>query len=348
VPYGCYMKSKLSQLKRPASGSLILFSSAFLFAIAGWSAESGQDLAPQIFEVMSHAPGVQAGFRVAHAKGLVCSGTFTPSADAKSISRATHFSGPAVPVTVRFSDGAGDPTIPDNASDASPHGMAIRFTPPGTRGTDIVAISHNGFIVGTGEDFLALLKAHVATDPTKPHPWPIEAFVGSHPHTLKFVQDLSSIPASFATESYYGSNALTFINGDRAKQVGRYQIITVAGLQNLAPADAKIQAPSYLFGELKARLTQGTVQFRLVLQLAAPGDQTNDGSVVWPDDHKIVDLGVITISSVVPDNAAAEQNLAFDPTGLTDGIELSDDPLPTLRSPVYAMSVARRRSCPRE
>jgi catalase len=90
------------------------------------------------------------------------------------------------------------------------------------------------------------------------------------------------------------------------------------------------------------------VQFRLVLQLAAPGDQTNDGSVVWPDDHKIVDLGVITISSVVPDNAAAEQKLAFDPTVLTDGIELSDDPLPTLRSPVYAMSVARRRSCPRE
>jgi len=32
------------------------------------------------------------------------------------------------------------------------------------------------------------------------------------------------------------------------------------------------------------------------------------------------------------DSAAAEKALVFDPTRLTDGIELSDDPLPALRS----------------
>src|SRR5271154_249061 len=123
-----------SQLKRPANAALTIVSSASLFAFAGWCAESSPDLGQRIFDIMVHAPGVQAGYRVAHAKGLVATGTFTPSPEAKNISRAAHFSGPAVPVTVRFSDGAGDPTIPDNAGDASPHGMAIRFTPPGTRG----------------------------------------------------------------------------------------------------------------------------------------------------------------------------------------------------------------------
>jgi catalase len=65
--------------------------------------------------------------------------------------------------------------------------------------------------------------------------------------------------------------------------------------------------------------------------------------VVWPDDRKKVELGVIAITSVVADSAAAERDLAFDPTRLTDGIELSDDPLPALRSRVYVYSVAGRR-----
>jgi catalase len=65
--------------------------------------------------------------------------------------------------------------------------------------------------------------------------------------------------------------------------------------------------------------------------------------VVWPDDRRKVELGVITITSIVPDSAAAERALAFDPTRLIDGIELSDDPLPMLRSRVYAYSVAGRR-----
>ena len=66
--------------------------------------------------------------------------------------------------------------------------------------TDIVALSHNGFVVGTGEDFLALQKAAVATDPSKPHPWPIEAFLGAHPLALKFVQESQVIPASYGTQ----------------------------------------------------------------------------------------------------------------------------------------------------
>jgi catalase len=78
--------------------------------------------------------------------------------------------------------------------------------------------------------------------------------------------------------------------------------------------------------------------------LADPADPTDDGSAVWPESRKKVELGVISITSLVADNAAAENELAFDPTRLTDGIELSDDPLPMLRSRVYAISVASRRS----
>ncbi len=232
--------------------------------------------------------------------------------------------------------------VADNSSDAAPRGMAIRFG--SGRGTDIMAISHNGFIVGTGEDFLALQKAIAATDSSKPRPWPIETFLAIHPRALKFVQELNQVPVSFAAESFYSNNALIFINSKHEKQAGRYQIIPLDGSHYLDEAAVKVMPPNFLGEELRTRLAKAPVRFRLLLQLADPGDQTSDGSVVWPDERKKVDLGIITISSVVPDSGAAERQLAFDPTRLVDGIELSDDPLPALRSRVYAYSVAGRRS----
>ena len=72
--------------------------------------------------------------------------------------------------------------------------------------------------------------------------------------------------------------------------------------------------------------------FHLKAQLAAPGDQTKDGSKPWPDDRKVVDLGVLTIDKAVPDSLDAQKKLLFLPTSLTDGIEESDDPVIDTRS----------------
>ena len=317
------------------------FAGLFVLVAQAGQPQPSPDLVRQIAELMSQGPSGQAHQRYIHAKGIVCQGTFQASPEASSISRAAHFSGGSVPVTVRFSDGAPDVAVADSSPDASPRGMAIRF---GTgRGTDIMALSHNGFLVGNGEDFLALLKAQAATDPSKPHPWPIEEFLGRHPSALKFVQDPKPVPVSFMTESFYGNNAFVFVNSRGQRQTGRYQIVPVGGPQYLDDTAAKAKPHSFLSAELGPRLAQAPAKFRLLLQLAAPGDQTNDGSVVWPDDRRKIELGIITIASVVPDSAAAEQELAFDPTRLVDGIELSDDPLPALRSRVYIYSVAGRR-----
>ncbi len=312
-----------------------------LLAGAGLPGQS-PDLSQQIAEIMSQGPSGKAHQRFIHAKGIVCEGTFQAKPAAAGISRAAHLQGSAVPVTVRFSDGAPDISVADNSPDASPRGMAIRFEIG--KGTDIMAISHNGFVVGTGEDFLALEKAIAATDQSKPHPWPIEAFLGSRPAALKFVQDPKPVPVSFVTESFYANNAFVFVNSKGQKQAGRYQIIPADGAQYLNDAEAKAKPANFLRDELAPRLAQAPAKFRLVLQLAKTGDQTNDSSVVWPGNRDKVELGTITITSVVPDTTAAERKLAFDPTRLIDGIELSDDPLPALRSRVYVYSVAGRRA----
>jgi catalase len=207
-----------------------------------------------------------------------------------------------------------------------------------------VAFSHNGFPVGTGEDFLALQKAILATDPTKPHPWPVEVFLSTRPRALKFVQDPKPTPVSFATEAFFGTNAWVFVNHKGVTQPGRYQILPVAGQHYVSDAEGKAQTPNFLIEELKTRLAQESVTFRLLLQVPNPGDATNDASIVWPDDRKTIDMGTMTITTVDPNSDAAEKALAFDPTRLTNGIDLSDDPLPALRSTVYKLSRIHRQA----
>ena len=313
-----------------------------LLAVSAWAA-SDPDLAHQILATMLRVPSNQAGHRTVHAKGIVCQGMFTPTRAAAKLSQAAHFQGATTPVIVRLSDGPPDPFIPDNSPNAGPRGMALRFTLPDGTSTDIVALSHNGFVVGTGEEFLALQQAVVATDPNQPHPWPVEAFLGTHPRALKFVQDNQVVPASFAHVAFFSNNAFVFVNRKGVKQVGRYQILPVAGRQDLSEAEAKTKSPNFLIEDLKTRLSQAPIKFRLVVQLPQAGDATNDASLVWPDDRQTIEVGTIRVTAAMADSEAAEKSLAFDPTKLTEGLELSDDPLPALRSRVYALAVQRRR-----
>jgi hypothetical protein len=85
----------------------------------------------------------------------------------------------------------------------------------------------------------------------------------------------------------------------------------------------------------------------LVVQLANAGDPTNDASLVWPDDRRGIEIGTISAISVVADSDTARKALVFFPTAITDGIELSDDPLPALeRVPMQCRSrVASRNPC---
>jgi len=285
--------------------------------------------------------GPHAGFRANHAKGVLATGSFRPSAEAASISKAPHFK-ETVPVTVRFSTGTGLPVIPDANPKSRPYGMAIRFTLPKGGFTDFVGISYNGFPVSTPEDFLGLLNAVATIGKSTESPAPIEKFLGSHPAALAFVQAPKPAPVSFGSQSYFGVNAFEFTNANGASRFGRYRIIPVGGNEFISEEDAAKRSPNYLMDELPARLAQGEVKFKILLQLAEKGDVTNDGSVVWPNERAIIELGTLTLSQPVADGKQAEKALAFNPLILPDGIAPSADPVLLARPLVYAISVGRR------
>jgi catalase len=293
----------------------------------------------QIVDLANKVDGVHPGFRAFHAKGIVVEGHFKASVAAARLSSAMLFNGSSIPVVARFSDGSGMPTVPDG-SPAMPRGIAIKYHLPDGHDTDMVTNSFKFFPVGTGEDFRDLLQAIVASPADAPKPTKLEQFFASHPNAPKAIGSLP-IPDSFADEEYHGIDAFIFVNTDGQRQAVRY-VITPKKLVHLTPEEAAKRSPNYLFDDLVRRISQKPLVFHLKAQLAEPGDQTKDASQPWPDDRKLVDLGVLTLTKVVPDSAEVERKLLFVPTNLTPGIELSDDPLPSIRAAAYGVSFSRR------
>ncbi len=298
------------------------------------------DLLAQFHKIFGPHPG----FRPAHAKGLMLHGAFTPASGATSLTKAPHITRELTPVTVRFSNSTGLPAIPDNAPDANPRGLAIRFNLAEHVHTDIVSHSTDGFPTRDGAEFLEFLKAAGASGPEVPSPKPIETFLGSHPSALKFVQTPKPFPSSLARETYFGVTAFRFTNAQGESFYGRYRIVPEAGNDYLGDDAVARLRPDYHYEELEHRVKQGPIRFRVFVQVAAPGDVTDDATIHWPEDRKLVELGTIELNSVLPESLAEQKKIIFDPIPRVDGIEPSADPLLELRAAIYLLSGRERRS----
>lgn len=301
-----------------------------------------QEVSPEAtVDALNGVFGVHKGARAVHAKGTVLTGTFTASPDAAQLSIAPHLQpGTKTPITVRFSNFAGIPTIADNDGLASPRGMAIKFKLPDGSDTDIVAHSFNGFPTATTAEFRDLLIALGTSKPDTPKPTPLDKFLANHPIAKTFLTAPKPNPESYATLPYFGVNAFKFTNKDGKATFVRYQIQPIAGEHYLSDTEAKAASASYLSDEIKKRVKSGPIAFRLVAQIADSSDKVDDPSVAWPADRKTVTLGTISITADAG-NDAANQKLVFMPNALPSGIEAAD-PMIADRGAAYAVSFARR------
>ena len=301
-------------------------------------------LANDLLQQFDQLFGLHPGFRAAHAKGLMLTGTFKPSADAQSLTRAPHVVRTSTPVTARFSNSTGLPQIPDNVPDANPRGMAIRFNLAEHVHTDIVSHSTNGFPTRDGREFLEFLRAVAASGPDVPSPKPVEQFLGSHPAALRFVQAPKSFPSSLARETYFAVTAYGFTNAVGQTKFGRYRIVPALGNDHLSEQQVAGLSPNYHYDELAERVAKEPVRFAIVVQLAGAGDVVDDATVQWPENRKTVELGTVELTEVAPDSMAQQKVIIFDPIPRVDGIEPSADPLLELRAAIYLLSGRRRRA----
>lgn len=304
-------------------------------------------LAKQLLEAITAQFGPHAGFRPAHAKGLICSGVFTPSLEARRLTRAPHANRPFTPVTVRYSDSTGLPAIPDNdPARSGPRGMAIRFHLGEHDHTDIVAHSTNGFPVRTAEEFLELTHAAIAFGAGQPEA--LGSFLSVHPNAKRFIETPKPIPTSFVREAFFAVTSFKFTNADGASRHGRFRIRPAAGTEYLSNEAAAAKSNDFLFEEIGQRLTREPAKLGIFVQMAGPGDDVEDATVSWPESRMEIPFGTVSLIARVDEQIPERRGIIFDPLPRVDGIDSSGDPLTEVRADVYLLSGRRRRAASRE
>ena len=78
------------------------------------------------------------------------------------------------------------------------------------------------------------------------------------------------------------------------------------------------------------------------VQIAEPGDPTDDPSAAWPKRRRRVTVGTLKVTGLDTEREHGGDVLVFDPSRVTDGIECSDDPVLRFRPAAYSESVRHR------
>ncbi|KAH7367117.1 catalase-like domain-containing protein [Plectosphaerella cucumerina] len=340
-------------------------------AQASSQAPCNDKLPKELVDAMQALFGKHPGFRTTHAKGLLVEGTFTPSAEAKTLSIAPHFCNPSTPVIARFSVGGGFPVIRDTDNQATPKGLVIRFQISEDIHTDLVAHTFDGFATRNGEDFLtflrllgavgkadaALKKAKEENKDTTEEQAALDqarksfgAFLETHPPAKAFFTSVKPNPHDYGTIVYYQPNTHILTNAEGKETNVRYRLIPQDGVHLYDSSVIDRIAESYLEIDLLQRFPIRPIVFTIKAHIADPEDVLDDATVPYKSTT-FVDVGRLEINKVSDDNDNKQQQIAFSPTpekGGVQGIRASNDPLIQTRRGVYGISAGQRRNEERE
>lgn len=281
--------------------------------------------------------------RPSHPKGTCATGHFVATPEGARYSTAPVFNGQRVEALIRFAVAGANPQASDTAR--STRGLSIRFTTASGEEWDMANISAPIFGAPTPQALVEGLLAR-APDPAtgQPNPERVAAFVAANPATTFQGRWLAANnpPASWATTPYWGVNAFRFRGADGEVRHVRWVFEPRAGVQRLSEEQMRTLPGNFLADEIRRRVAAGPVEFDMVLQFAAPGDDVTNPTVAWPDDRPRAVVGRLTVSAVEAGPGGACDPISYMNLDMPPGVEYSDDPTLHARTAPYAVSLSRR------
>lgn len=315
-------------------------------------------------------PDGNKALRPVHSLGISATGQFLASPVAREFCTAQHFNAEPVDVITRFSNGSGCAVPHDGWSDV--RGMATRFFLKDMAPTDLVAMTLPEFFSSTPEKFLDFA---IAAQPTPVHwespwkkflgmlhlvpplrnPYPGETIspdAGAMAYADKVVEAQLAVfnaaqigaPVSYARASYHAVHTFIVTGADGVRRWVRFTWEPIAGVLNTDPK--KTPKDVYLHKELRERLAEEEVRFSLMMTIGETGDAFDNPTRAWPPHRKRVVMGELTLDAVPEDQEAECEKLSFNPCLLTEGIEVSDDPVLQFRKDAYQTSSKWRHATP--
>ncbi|MEV5843214.1 catalase [Streptomyces sp. NPDC051985] len=293
--------------------------------------------------------GFHPGYRALHADGRIYRGAFRALPAARDYTRAAHLQGDLIPASVRFSKGGGRPDAPFGAT----VGMATRFYLPNGRTTNLVMLSQLLFPARRPEDLLEAIALAAPPEPGGPlDKAALRPFLAKHPEVANVLRmrAASLAPTSFAHSEFHAVHVFRYLDEDDVLTNVRCHWIPRAGVKGRPVEELAAMDREVLLDEFDERLATGPVGFDLVLEIGQDGDPLDDPTALWPEDRERVTVGTLQITAPVTPEELGDPVMNHDPTKVTDGIELNDDPILQARRGVYEVSAAYRtggwRTCP--
>jgi len=287
------------------------------------------------------------GFRRGHARGIALRGRFTATPEAAALTTAEHLQGAPIDCVVRLSNGGSSPYLADRVGPRRGNtlGHAVRFELPSGDHSTWTALNLAAFPPHTPDDFIAMVSAQRPEGPGGgPNPLRLLAFAAPRiPRAVVGLKAAATLvaPKSFATARFNGFHSYWLVDATGTRRAFRFRWMPVAGIQSFDPADDVRLPPQYVVDELRGRIADGPVAWKLVFQLAEPGDEIDDLTRLWPESRRLVVAGELVVDRLHDDPELVD-TMIFDPTRVPPGIECSADPLLHFRSEAYAESHRRR------
>ncbi len=333
------------------------------------------DLTTEMIEGLAKGfPNHVPGTRMVHSIGTAAIGWFRGTEVAPRYCISPQFGRQWTPVTVRFSNGNGQPD-PDRTQQV--RGMAVKFhlgvtsfdahgVIQGNPDTDLICASIPSFMAETPEKFLEFEKAYIPRKfrrynivdrvmamlkleqlPRQDPKATTSSVEGSLEFSKKYrpsqafvvANSMQQPPASYLRMAYHAAHAFDLEGNDGIHRFGRFTFEPADGVRANHDPDPP---DDYLRAELIRRLELGPSRFNLRLTLADPHDDPTDSTVVWPMNRKRVLMGTLVLNYVVPSQEHGCEQLSFNPGRLVKGMSLSDDPVLHARIAVYNQAQRER------
>jgi len=295
-------------------------------------------LTPQMFlDGFEEVFGRHLGFHRNHAKGVVVEGYFDSNGNGRELSKAAVFRPGRTPVVGRFSLSGGYPAVVDSPTIARGLGLAFGF--PGGQQWRTAMMNLTVFLDNSPQGFYdRMLASKVVGATGEPDPAAMPRFLAKHPETARAMAINEAHPPTpgFADSTYRSLVAFYFVNESGTRTPVRWSLVP------LQPALPPSMGLNGLFTPLIRQMRSGPLRWRLMLTMGAPSDPVDDATLPWPVDRRVIDAGLLTLTSIDTDRPSNARDISFDPLVLPEGIEPSEDPLLSARSAVYGASYRRR------
>ncbi|XID92612.1 catalase [Paenibacillaceae bacterium WGS1546] len=294
--------------------------------------------------------------RPVHVKGCGAFGYFQTEHSMAAYTKLAFLQNPGrqVPVTVRFSLAVSNKGTPDTSRNV--RGFSAKFyTDQGV--FDLVCNHIPVFLVRDAMRFPESIKAFLPSpvnnliDPER-----FWSFVARAPESTHFLVRLYSDAGTVKSLRHipgHGVNTYVWRNAQGVRTYVKYHWYPMAGVQTIDRHEAARLAcenPDYAARDLYDTLAAGrTVEYGLYVQLMNPADEAAlpydplDDTKVWDErQYPWVPVGRLVLNRN-PDNYMEQvEKIAFSPSNLLEGAELSDDKMLQGRANIYWDSQRRR------